>query len=235
MKTLIRFTVLLLAALVISQNVTAALVAGSALVPSRADQFVQVTEGSPLTGTPFFLNSGDILPISGSGQFNFQWDDDADGDNTVDFTGFEAQFNGTFPAPFSLQGMGSGPGATSNGQLTNIVESGGELVSADFTVNTTFSLTFDLGPGGSPTLYTKDLATFTGVVIDGSANIGEVYSSTGDLEVFLSLGGNPDNDPLAGISLGSNGFLRTVTAIPEPSSMFVLGLVASGAFVRRRR
>ncbi len=82
-----------------------------------------------------------------------------------------------------------------------------------------------------PTLYTKDQAIFTGVV-DGSGSVGNVFTSLGDLDVFFSAG-DIATDPLAAIS-----FNRTVTAVPEPSSFLlcgVIGLLAIGRRAKMRR
>jgi hypothetical protein len=213
-----------------TQVVHAGLMSGSIDIASRADQFFRVTPGSPLTGPPFEIPEGAVLPLSALGSFTVGWGDDTNNDATVDLESFSAEFEGVFPAPYRLTGAGSGPGASFSGQLTNIVESGGQLVSADLVLMTTFSLEFMIpGLSANPTLYTKDLSTFTGEVQAGGAALGEVFVSVGETEVFFATG-DPDGDPLSGVSFG-----RTVTAVPEPSTALSLGLLVGLAGIQRRR
>ena len=121
-----------------------------------------------------------------------------------------------------------GPAPSFSGQLTNIVESGGELVSADLSLNTTFSVEF-LEPGlGNPLLYTKVEGLFEGQLVTGSNN-GQVFSSSGEIQAFLDTG-DPGNDPLAAAS-----FNRTVTGVPEPSAGICFVLLGALTCLRRGR
>ena len=193
------------------------LMAGSTSSLAVADQTVRITDPSPLNGPPFNIPGGAEFDLSATGSFTFGWDAEAGG--TANFSSFSASFSENHPVlgPYNLLATGSGPGAGVSGQLTNIVDAAGSLVSADFSVSTTFSLTF-LAPGlGMPTLYTQDQGTFTGVV-DDSGSVGSVFTSLGDLDVFFANPAGPD--PLAAVS-----FNRTVTAVPEPSSFLLCGVV----------
>ncbi|GAB5402881.1 MAG: hypothetical protein Aurels2KO_11120 [Aureliella sp.] len=219
------------ALLALAPTCKAALVAGTLSFDARADQRIRVPDGSPLTGAPFNIPANAEFDLSALGSISLGWEADGDSNGSVALTSFSASFLGADPTlgPYSLAGAGDGPGATFNGTLDNIVESGGELVSADWTLNTTFSFRFTGAPG-QPLVYTRDLATFTGVVRGGNATLGEVFTSNGDVNGFLSLGGDPSNDPVAAIS-----FNRTVTAVPEPGSVALLCCFGSIGILRRRR
>lgn len=212
---------------VFSASSQAALVMDSMTFSGRADQSIRVPAGSPLTGAPFNAPPGAVFDLSALGTISLGWESDGDADNSVAMTSFSADFAQVHPqlGPYSLAAVGTGPGSGFSGTLDNIVESGGQLVSADWTLNTTFSLTL---AGGAATIYTKDQATFTGTVRGGAAILGEIFTSTGDIEGFLSLG-DINTDPLAAVS-----FNRTVTAVPEPSSLACL-LAASVLPLRMRR
>jgi len=207
----------------LQSNLQADLMSGSTTIASRADQMVRVTDPSPLTGLG--IPSGAEFNLSALGSFSFTWDDEVGG--TASISSFSASFSEMHPelGTYNLIAVGSGPGAGFTGQLSNIVDAGGSLVSADFSLSTTFSLTFP-PPGPGITLYTKNQATFTGVV-DGSGSFGNVFASPGDLDIFLSEG-DITTDPLSAVSFG-----RTVTAVPEPSSFLFCGVV--GLLVLRRR
>ncbi len=165
----------------------AELMVGMSTVQAVADQTVRVTDPSPLNGTPFNIPGGAEFDLSATGSFTFGWDAELGG--VANFSSFSASFFELHPVlgPYSLLATGSGPGSGFSGQLTNIVDAGGSLVSADFSVSTTFSLTF-LAPGlGMPTLYTQDQATFTGVV-DGTGSVGNVLTSRTHLPQSASTG-----------------------------------------------
>ncbi|WP_157665245.1 PEP-CTERM sorting domain-containing protein [Mariniblastus fucicola] len=209
-------------------ELSAQLMADSFTVDAVADQQVRVTDGSPLTGAPFNVPADTVFDLSAVGSFTVDWADEAGG--VADITDFSAVFSQTHPAlgPYDIFATGLGPGATFSGQLSNIVSDNGNLVSADMSVSTTFSLTLQ-GPGvAGTTMYTQETATFAGnIFADGS---GTGFTSPDDLEVFLSTG-NINNDPLTAV-----GFNRTVTAIssvPEPSSALLVSLV--GLVLLRRR
>lgn len=218
------------AAVSMATTCRAALVMGSISFDAIADQQVRIPPGTPLTGAPFNIPGGAEFDLSAFGVVSLGWDADSDSDGSTSLSTFSANFTEVHPnlGPYSLAATGVGPGATFTGSLDNIVEIGGDLVSADWTLNTTFSLTFTAAPG-QPVIYTQQLATFTGVIRGGDATIGEVFTSAGEIEGFLSAG-NPASDPLAAIS-----FNRTVTAVPEPSSFAMLSLSGLSLLCRRRR
>ena len=203
--------------------------AGSATYDSFANQTVRVTDGSPLTDSPFNIPAGTEFDLSALGSFSVDWDAESGG--TANVSAFSAVYNELHPAlgPYQILATGIGPGASFSGALSNIVDDAGILVSADLSLSTTFSLTF-LAPGlGEQTLYTKEQATFTGTLLGG--NSGFVLSSPEDLNVFLSLG-DVDTDPLSAVS-----FNRTVivSAVPEPSSLLLAFVGLVGVACRRRR
>lgn len=217
---------ILLLSPIANEVANADLVAGSRTIESRADQTVRITTG-PLNGPPFNIPPGAEIGLSALGSFTFDWGAESNG--VASITGFTASFTQTHPllGPYILLATGEGPSPGFGGELTNIVDNGGDLVSADVSISTTFSLKF-LGPGlGEPVLYTKDQATFTGSFVDGNGSL--VFSSSDDLDAFLSTG-DPANDPLAAVS-----FNRTVTAVPEPASAIVCAIGLTCLTVRRRR
>lgn len=217
-------------AVLLAPTCHAALVAGTLSFDARADQRIRVPAGSPLTGAPFNIPAGSEFDLSALGSISLGWGADGDSDGSTALNSFSANFSGADPTlgPYLLAAIGTGPGATFNGSLDNIVEAGGALVSADWTLNTTFDFIFSAAPG-TPHVYTRDLATFTGVVRGGTATIGEVFTSNGDINGFLSTG-NPPADPIAAVS-----FNRTVTAVPEPGSIALLSSLCGFAFLRRQR
>jgi hypothetical protein len=78
-------------------------------------------------------------------------------------------------------------------------------------------------------IYTPGEAIFTGEVLNGDANIGQVYSSPDPVNANLFTG--MGTDPFVAVSSG-----RTVTAIiPEPGSMGLMLLGSIGLFAGRRR
>lgn len=221
----------LAAAMFFSNTSEAALVMGSLSFDARADQRVRIPAGSPLTGAPFNIPPNAEFDLSAFGSISLGWDADADSNGSTSVNAFSASFFEVHPdlGPYALAGIGAGPGASFTGSLDNIVEVGGELVSADWTLNTTFSFTFTGAPG-QPVIYTQELATFSGVVRGGDATLGEVFTSNGDINGFLALGGDPADDVLAAVS-----FNRTVTAVPEPSGAAILSFGALGLILRRRK
>ena len=219
----------------ISWNVnfaTADLAAGSLAFSARADQNVRVTgtggePASPLSGPPFNIPAGTVFDLSALGNLEFTWAAEVAG--VAELTGFTAEFFETHPVlgPYRLANDG-GPAPSFSGQLTNITESGGELVSADLSLNTTFSVEF-LAPGlGNPLLYTKVEGLFEGQLVTGSNN-GQVFTSSGEIQAFLDTG-DPQNDPLAAAS-----FNRTVTGVPEPTAGLLLVLLGAVRWKRSRR
>lgn len=233
-KYIAKYKLILLASIfsfapLLQSTLDADLTAGSATYGSFADQTVRVTAGSPLTGAPFNIPAGTEFGLSAFGSFSVDWDDESGG--TANVSSFSAVFDELHPAlgPYQILATGTEPGASFSGELTNIVDNAGSLVSADLSLSTTFSLTF-LAPGlGEPTLYTKDQATFAGTL--SGVGSGFVFSSPEDLDVFLSTG-NVNSDPLSAVS-----FNRTVivSAVPEPSSLLIAFVGLVGMTCRRRR
>lgn len=213
-----------------AQTCQADLIAGSLTFDAQADQTIRIPTGSPLTGAPFNISADSEFDLSAHGSISIGWAADDDGDQSTVLSSFSANFSGANPSlgSFMLAAVGTGPGATFSGRLDNIVESSGALVSADWTLNTTFDFIFPGAPD-QPHVYTRDLATFTGVIRGGDATIGEVFTSNGDINGYLSLG-NPASDPLAAVS-----FNRTITAVPEPSGLALLAGLGGVVALRRRR
>lgn len=196
---------------------------GSTSFNAIAEQLITIVADPP-PGFETFANAP--LPLSATGTVSFNWDADADMDNTVDVLGFNASFQGVAPGglgAFTLESGGPG-GEAPFGTLSDIMATdSGDLISAQFTINTPFAFLFDSGL----TIYTKDSPAFSGAI---TGQAGDLFISDGPVDGFLRLGGSTDDDPVLGVSTG-----RTVTAIPEPGSlMFLAGLGLIGCVTRRK-
>lgn len=217
----------------IESHANADLVAGSLSADARADQQVRIPAGSPLTGAPFNIPENAVFDFSSIGSFVVDWEAEAGGIATI--SDFSAVFDEVHPdlGPYTLLAVGDGPGASFSGELSNIVDDNGSLISADMTIRTTFSLTFT-GPGlGNPMLYTQDEAVFVGrIATDGSGiDFASPDPMNDDLDIFFS---NPlGPDPLAAISF--NRTVTGITAVPEPASCVFGGVLGLMVALRRRK
>lgn len=212
----------LLAMSITASTSQAQLQEGSLNAFARADQDVFVAANA--LGNNPELN----LRLSALGNFEFSWAAESGG--VADVTEFTANFTGTDGAlgAFSLFAGSTTPANIApTGTLTNIVESGGMLLDADFTINTPFSIT--LLDFGSAMIYTQEVATFTGRLSEGFFSSPDVNDD--DLNGHL-FDGDADlsNDPVVAVS--SN---RTVTAVPEPGSALILITLAGLALASRRK
>ena len=188
---------------------------------------VRVPTGSPLTGAPFNVPAETVFDFSAAGSFTVDWAAEANG--VAEIVGFSAMFSEVHDVlgPYDLFAVGSGPVTMFEGELSNIVEDEGNLVSADMTVSTTFSLVFAAAPNAL--LYTQEMATFSGsIAADGS---GSGFTSDDQLDVFLSQG-DVATDPLAAVSFDRS--VTSITAVPEPSSFVLVGLLGLVALRRRK-
>lgn len=217
----------------LESNANADLVAGSLSADARADQDVEIAANSPLSAFPD-VDDGDEFSFSSIGSFTVAWD--ATNTDSTTISAFSAIFNEVHPdfGPYTLLAAGDGPGAGSSGTLSNIVvDVNDELVSADMTILTTFSLMFT-GPGtGNPLLYTQSQAEFVGrIATDGSGiDFASPDPMNDDLDIFLA---TPlPNDPLAAISF--NRTVTGITAVPEPATCVFGGVLGLMVALRRRK
>lgn len=196
---------------------------GSLAVTSvKADQMVRIFAGSPLG------NTEDIeFELNAIGAYTLNWENEMAGSSeisllTASFSGVSSVIGG-----FDLYGgAGTKTVQTTYGTLTNIEDFNGDLVSADAAVDSAFDLVIQ---ATGARLYTQDIATFAGPITDGKS--GEILQSSNEINVYLDLGGNIADDPWVGFS-----FNRTITAVPEPSSMIILaGISGLTCFTRRRK
>jgi hypothetical protein len=203
-------------------NVDAQLEAGSLLVDARADQTVRVLAGSP------FGNADDLeLQLSAVGSFELTWEDEMGG--TAALSDFTATFQGTDAVlgGYTVFG-GLAPPASipTTGNLANIDELNGELVSADFTLGTAFSIVLDAGP----VIYTQGTAEFLGLISNSS---GDVFTSPDEIDGYFALGGDIADDQVVAVSF--NRTVTTLAAVPEPSSALIFACIGVIGCVTRRR
>jgi PEP-CTERM motif len=206
--------------------------AASAYDVTFTENLVANFEFSLLGGT--VINPGPttpFIPFEAKGSLTFSLDssiNDPSHPTTVPFTNVTGSLTGVSPAPFlpysispDLQFLG--------GELTNIVRDGsGNVTSADVT-----DLSMRWTMVGTPyglTLFTKDGLPFDGSTSSIPFSNGTVIAGAADFNVYLDNGGS---DPL--VVIGRN---RTLTVVPEPSSLVVLlgtGVLGLGVFIQRRR
>ena len=221
----------------------ALIVACSTLPTAHADftfdlALVADYEFALLSNTP--LNPGPgmtpFIPFQAKGVLTFSLHDDVINDlnaTTVPFTNVTGMLQGVSPAPFlphqispDLEFLG--------GNLTNIVrDSNGFITSARVEdLSMRWELTGTPGGGPAVRLFTTVGLPFSGDVDGLPVSPGTVISGADPFEVFLDLGGG---DSLLAV-IGQN---RTLTVVPEPGTLTLYCLAASGLAAvgvwRRRR
>lgn len=179
---------------------------------------------NPGPTTPF-------IPFEAIGSLTFTLDssiNDPSHPTAVPFTNVTGSLAGVSPPAFlpytispDLQFLG--------GDLTNIVrDSHGNVISGQVS---DLSMRWDMvGTPANLTLFTKDGLPFDGAVSSIPFSNGTVLAGAADFNVYLDDGGS---DPL--VVIGRN---RTLTAIPEPSSVIILAASVvglGGVYLRKRR
>ena len=191
--------------------------------------FIANFEFDVLGGTP--INPGPdtgYLPYEAVGALTFTLDAAINDptQTTVAIKDATGVFNGVLPTgllPYTIspdvQFLG--------GELTNIVrDAGGSITSADVS---NLSMRWDLiAAGGALTLFTKDGLPFDGVISSIPLKNGDILSGPNVFDVYM-------NDGSQDI-LVAYGRDRTLTAVPEPGTVFLLlPPILVLAIVSRRR
>lgn len=199
----------------------------------KADMIIAVSDGNLGTFVPGSINQVDVSSGPGTVRLSVWAYDTAPAGRT--FTGYNLAFD--------LSPIGGTPGfssnftlfSLSNSVITSVIDpTTGDEVNYDFKVSTTASSS--VGLSGTPIkLFDLSFVALQSTP-QGLYNFSFV---PGALDSGL-FGDVPAND-VAGISepLGSVGGQFNITAVPEPSTMVLVGLVAAGGgavrFARRRR
>lgn len=233
MKAVWCSTILVCLSLVIcSRAVGAGLMSGALTVPSRADQMIRLYPGTPLNPGASVVE----VPTSAVGQFVVTWGDQQPGEDFAKVTGFSGHYTSGPSDPLGLYTIDA-PATTNDfrGRLTDIVESGGNLVSATLTIETTFGVT--LSALGNATVFTINdpnspaaedhYSVFVGQ-LDAAWKPGEIFDSPPNTNIYANVPG------VGQVAVGQS-FNRQVIALPEPSATAMLAVGALGLIRRRSR
>ncbi len=147
---------------------------------------------------------------------------------TVQITNVTGTLASVYPSPLFGPYVISPDKAFLGGELTNIVRDGsGNLVSAD--VSDLAMQWYLSAAGGTVYVFTADAGglPFDGTISSLPLSYGTVLSGAAQFNVYANEGGTN-----VLVALGQD---RTLTAVPEPSSLVLLGIGAVGLFASRRK
>ncbi|MFN7730944.1 MAG: hypothetical protein ACK5OB_03520 [Pirellula sp.] len=208
----------------------AGVVAGSLTIQSRADQTIRLFPGTPLNPGVGAID----VPTSATGSFSFSWAAQNVGEDFATLTSFTASFQSAPTDPLGSYTLTAPAADGFAGRLKDIVESGGNLISATLEVDTTFQVVL----AGLPPLFTihnpvgpaeDKYARFTGAITPNTP-FGTVFTSLGTTNVYVNLGGGP--------VVVAQSFDRTVSVVPEPTTGMIASVLAGVPIIgiwRRRR
>ncbi len=190
-----------------------------------------------LSNTQFNPNPGmtPFLPFQAHGPLTFSLDNEIlnPAATTVPFTNVTGQLDGVDAVtglPFSITPNLEFVG----GNLVNIVRDGSDNITSATVENLSMRWQMFVGPpGASVTLFSKVGLPFDGDIANYQEPEGTVISGLDPFEVYLDLGGGESEL----VAIGRN---RTLTVVPEPSTLALfsimgVGLLAHGLRRRRRR
>ncbi len=194
-----------------------------------ADFEFKLLSNGPLGGAGFPEDV--FIPFQARGTLLFELDDALNNPaaTSVAFTNATGTLDGVSPPPFLPFDIR--PIEFVSGSLTNIVrDGGGSVISADVDA---LSMLWEMNaaPGGNAIrLYTRVVLPFDSEITSIPFSEGTILAGPAEFEGFLETG-NGVNDPLA--IIGRN---RTLTVVPEPASLALLGTTIGWIpFYRRRR
>lgn len=212
------------------------IVAGQTVLPSRAIQDITLFPGTPFnpTANPIFIND-----VFGDGSLIF--DRNAQVGSTIVFPSLSGLYYGSHPmlGDYVFGSISPLTSANFSGSITNVVQNPADpgfatgqpssFQSGDFSFGgSSFGFEFLTGPAAGIRLYTDPAVpfSFTSAFNGLPPSPGTVLSNSGVDFLNVTFMGTP---------VGTSSDRRIIAAVPEPTSMVLVGIGVVGLWCRRRR